>query len=273
VSDPDARRRSRSENARLTEVLDLARRRQADAESLLRRLDEQLEQAKWAWRLRAAPLRPGQPCDSWIVEQNREFTKGLEMIGGVFAEITRVTRHGGMLLIEATGSCPVGEASRIRTALKAALTSSPGSALLQMHNRAHPEVGALLEGAVTPSGEVFLKAQVLERTAVAKTTERVYAGISIRFAGDEVDEVSLVDRDLTKLSKGAASDRLLAGIYKRGKTAMNISKARQDARVTRAAPEMGRADAILSRGNRPRVGAKGGRQCLMQTGSPGFGNN
>jgi hypothetical protein len=82
---------------------------------------------------------------------------------------------------------------------------------------------------IEPDGIVRISALVEDGLAALKTRERIYPGISIRFDGDEIDEVALVDRDFSKLLKGAgAADTVLVKIYSGGIGKM--SKSDEDAK-------------------------------------------
>jgi hypothetical protein len=174
----------------------------------------------------AAQIRPGQLPDGLLVEDTTRFTKRGTMTT-LFAPLSKIERHGGMLLVEATGRV----AGAVTAALCGALRKIADRALGQMHNPDAAPAGRITGVSVDPGGAITIKAQITDRPAQQKTSARVYPGISIRFDGDEVDEVSIVDRDFSKLSKGVgAADTVLVKIH-----GGDIGKMNEEARKALAA--------------------------------------
>jgi hypothetical protein len=166
VSGSDDRRRDVTNN-RIPEVLAAAERAQRDAELAMRKLDQQLLAAKWQWRLQQAEI-PAHRGDGVLHESTRNYTTKASMgMDGLFCRLTHVTRHGQVLLIEATG--PVGETSRVRGALHAVLRKSAAAPSLgQMHNPGLGPAGSVTEATVTPGGKKLISSS----SSPAKRSDR-----------------------------------------------------------------------------------------------------
>lgn len=181
----------REEVARLCEV----------AQRLVDRLD--------AERLRAAPVRPGQLHDTRIIEPNGDkFTRAATEMATIFCQIETVQKlSGDRLLITASGRAG-GMVAVARAAFRKAVDIG------QMSNPLLPVAGRLLSATVDDAGAVKVQALLSDQIARTKAQRQVYPGLSVRIEGDEIVQVDLVDRDISKLSKGiGAADTLIVKVY------------------------------------------------------------
>jgi hypothetical protein len=169
-------------------------------------------------RLAEARILPGQRGDGLLREERIKFTKANMSMSTIFAEIDGVERLGRMLRVSGRGRV----AGAMTAALRKALRRIVGLSLGQMHDPGQPQAGQIEVATIDPDGLVRISALVGDGPAVLKTRARVYPGISIRFDGDEITEVALVDRDFSKLAKGAgAADTVLANIYSKEDSQMS----------------------------------------------------
>lgn len=132
----------------------------------------------------------------------------------LYARIGRVQRERGGLVVEAELA---GDA-----AVVGALERACGASLAEM---GHEEEAGRLLSAVERGGRIILHALVTGARAAAMTVERVYKGLEcqISLLGNEISEISLVDRPLNKFS-GVAPQKI-AVLYKRSGVEMSITSA------------------------------------------------
>jgi hypothetical protein len=217
-----------------------------EIEAMLERLAAEcrrIEGLWWRHRLEVAQIRPGQRGDGALVEEFSRYTKSSEAsMDTIFAEITDVERVGRTLRVSGRGRVAGAIAERLRKALRTVV----GLPLGQMHSRDQAQAGQIEAATIEPDGTVRISASIEDGPAMRKLHARVYPGISIRFDGDEIDEVALVDRDFSKLSKGAgAADTVLVKIYSGGIGKMSKSDEEAKKVLAAEAAEKARVQEII----------------------------
>jgi hypothetical protein len=191
-----------------------------DALERLKAECRRIESMWWRHRLETAQI-PAHRGDGLLVEEFSRYTNASEAsMDTIFAEVTGVERIGRALRVseqgQVTGAMVAGLRKELRTII--------GLPLGQMHSRDQAPAGRIEAATIEPDGTVRISALVEYGLAARKTSARVYPGISIRFDGEEIDEVALVDRNFSKLSKGAgAADTVLVKIYSGGMGKMSKS--------------------------------------------------
>ena len=150
----------------------------------------------------------------------------------LFADIVRTQRERGGLLIEArlVGDAPIG----------AAIERAVGASLGEMGRE---NVAGRLLSVVARGARITMHALITGARAAALAAERVYKGIEIQISllGDEVSEISLVDRPLTKSRPHLET---IAVLYKRNEADMSFTTAMHKYYGTRPSPGPAEVDAV-----------------------------
>jgi hypothetical protein len=150
-----------------------------------------LEETAHRRRLAVAEVRPGQRGDGLLHEPALNFTKAAPM--KLFGRIQRQYHDGPHLIVEGAVDTD-GESSATEWA--AALKST--IPLREMHQQL--AAGKITAATVLPDGRIFVRAVVIDPTAVQKTAAALYRGLSIAASRSSgvlrVSEISLVDRPM-----------------------------------------------------------------------------
>jgi hypothetical protein len=177
----------------------------------------------WELRLRWSGNTKRDPADASTGCCATRYTKaGDAGMDTIFAGVTGVERIGRMLRVRASAVVSRGLVAGLRKAFRAVIGSPVG----QMHSADQAQAGRIEALTIELDGTVRISALIEDRVAAVKAGSKVYPGISVKITGDgRVDEVSLVDRDFAKLSKGAgAADVVLARFYSINRNGGSISK-------------------------------------------------
>ena len=115
---------------------------------------------------------------------------------------------------------------RVAEALHEGLCRLGKAVVGQMHNATLPPAGQLLACSIDAAGTARITCKISDEVAAQKVEHGVYPMIELVHAGSEILEVALVDRAQLEKRGGRL---VLAEIFKRGKTEMEISDARKSA--------------------------------------------
>jgi hypothetical protein len=152
-------------------------------------------------RLLLLPTPDPQRADCEIRVSQTDYTKRARMTRH-FGRTRRLVRAGASLIAEARVDCSGASVDRVKRAFEW-LGEMPVD---QMGRRDLPAGGRLLSAFVDDAGQVTARVLITDPVSVRKALGAVYSGVLVELAGDEVDQVSLVDSPagFTKRALGGA---------------------------------------------------------------------